>query len=90
MRSALIYLSSVDIEVNKTVFFVFFNERYFKCKNHKQNPLSNIQPNIVKQKKTQTKASKLTFIYIFLSKQKHLSNIQPDIFKQKKNTNKSI
>ena len=36
--------------------------------------------------KTQTKASKLTFNQIFLSKnhkQKHLSNIQPDIKKNK-------
>ena len=37
--------------------------------------------------KTQTKASKLTFNQIFLSKkhkQKHLSNIQPDMKKKKK------
>ena len=44
-------LSSIDIEVNKTVFIYFFYERYFKCKKHKQNPLSNIQSNIFKQKK---------------------------------------
>ena len=44
-------LSSIDIEVNKTVFIYFFYERYFKCKKHKKNPLSNIQPNIFKQKK---------------------------------------
>ena len=39
--------------------------------------------------KTQTKASKLTFNQIFLSKkqkQKHLSNIQPDIKKRKLKT----
>ena len=46
-------ISSIDIEANKTVFiFIFFYETYFKCKKHKQNPLSNIQPNIFKQKNT--------------------------------------
>ena len=30
----------------------FFRERYFKCKKHKQKHLSNIQPNISKQKST--------------------------------------
>ena len=31
-------------------FLYFFYERYFKCKKHKQKHLSNIQPNISKQK----------------------------------------
>ena len=42
--------SSVVIEIIGTVLF-FFYERYFKCKKHKQKHLSNIQPNISKQKK---------------------------------------
>ena len=51
----LFYLiSSIDIEIIRTVFF-FYEE------------ILNL--------KTQTKASKLTFNQIFLSKQKNLSNI---------------
>ena len=30
---------------------LFFYERYFKCKKHKQKHLSNIQPNILTSKK---------------------------------------
>ena len=33
-------------------YFIFFYERYFKCKKHKQKHLSNIQPDISKQKIT--------------------------------------
>ena len=52
----LFYLiSSIDIEIIRTVFFFFYEE------------ILNL--------KTQTKASKLTFNQIFLSKQKNLSNI---------------
>ena len=54
----------------------FFYERYFKCKKHKQKHLSNIQPDIFKQKKNH--------------KQKYLSNIQPDISKQKKHKQKHL
>ena len=44
-------ISSIDIEVIRTVFIsIFFYERYFKCKKHKQKHLSNIQPDISKQK----------------------------------------
>ena len=42
-------ISSIDIEVIRTVFFY---ERYFKCKKHKQKHLSNIQPDISKQRST--------------------------------------
>ena len=49
MRMAMIMtLSSIVIEVIRTVFF--FYERYFKHKKHKQKHLSNIQPDISKQK----------------------------------------
>ena len=61
-------ISSIVIEVIRKV--LFFSKRYFKCKKHKQKHLSNIQPDISKQKKKK-------------HKQKHLSNIQPDISKQK-------
>ena len=37
-------ISSIVIEVIGRV--IFFYKRYFKCKKHKQNHLSNIQPNI--------------------------------------------
>ena len=47
--------SSIVIEVIRTGFFY---EIYFKCKKHKQKHLSNIQPDISKKKKTQTKTSK--------------------------------
>ena len=42
-------LSNIDIEGIRTVFFY---ERYFKGKKHKQKHLSNIQPNISISKKT--------------------------------------
>ena len=44
--------SSIDIEVIRTVFIIiiFFFERYFKHLKHKQKHLSNIQPDISKQK----------------------------------------
>ena len=42
-------ISSIDIEVTGTVFFY---ERYFKCKKHKQKHLSNIQLDISKQRNT--------------------------------------
>ena len=42
---------------------LFFYERYFKCKKHKQKHLSNIQPNVSTSKKhlsnIQTNISKL-------------------------------
>ena len=41
-------ISSIVIEVIRTGFF--FYERYFKGKKHKQKHLSNIQPDISKQK----------------------------------------
>ena len=46
--------SSIDIEVIRTVFIIiiFFFERYFKHLKHKQKHLSNIQPDISKQKST--------------------------------------
>ena len=34
------------------LFYIFFYERYFKCKKHKQKHLSNIQPNISISKKS--------------------------------------
>ena len=38
-------LSSIDLEVNRTVFiFIFFYKRYSKHLKHKQKHLSNIQP----------------------------------------------
>ena len=44
-------LSSIVIEVIRTVFiFLFFYQRYFKCKKHKQKHLSSIQTDISKQK----------------------------------------
>ena len=51
----LMILSSIVIEVIRTVsffFFFLFYGRYFKCKKHKQKHLSNIQPDISKQTKT--------------------------------------
>ena len=52
-------ISSIDIEVIGTVFiFIFFYGRYFKHLKHKQKHLSNIQLDICKSKKSQTKASK--------------------------------
>ena len=48
MRMSMI-ISSIVIEVIKTV--LFFYERYFKCKKHKQKQLSNIQPDIYISKK---------------------------------------
>ena len=45
-------ISSLVIEVIRTVFiFIFFYERYFKCKKHKQKHLSNVQLNISISKK---------------------------------------
>ena len=41
--------SSIVMMVIETV--LFFYERYFKCKKHKQKHLSNIQPNISTSKK---------------------------------------
>ena len=60
--------SSMVIEAIGTVlflffYFLFFCERYFKCKKHKQKHLSNIQPNVSTSKKhlsnIQTNISKL-------------------------------
>ena len=45
----LMTLSSIVIEFIRTVFF--FYERYFKCKKHKQEHLSDIQPYISISKK---------------------------------------
>ena len=65
------YISSIDIEVIRTVFnFIFFHEKNSKHLKHKQKA-SNIQPNISINKK----ASKLTFNQIFLKAKKRLSNI---------------
>ena len=36
----------------KVTDFFFFNERYFKCKKHKQKHLSNTKPNISTSKKS--------------------------------------
>ena len=44
--------SSIVIEVIRTGFFY---EIYFRCKKHKQKHLSNIQPDISKQKKNTNK-----------------------------------
>ena len=46
----LMILSSIVIEVIRTVSIFFFYKRYFKCKKHKQKHISNIQPDISKQK----------------------------------------
>ena len=45
---SFINCSSIVVEVIRTVFF-FFYERYFNYKPHKQNHLTNIQPNIYKK-----------------------------------------
>ena len=46
-------ISNIVIEVIRTVFiFVFFNERYFKCKKHKEKHLINIHLDNI-HKKTQ-------------------------------------
>ena len=42
--------SSIVIEVIRIVSFIY--ERYFKCKKQKQKHLSNMQPDISKQKST--------------------------------------
>ena len=42
------HISSIVVEVIRTVLF-FFYERYFNYKPHKQNHLTNIQPNIYKK-----------------------------------------
>ena len=45
--------SSVDIEVIRADFFLFFfYKRYFKHLKHKQKHLTNIQPNISIKKKS--------------------------------------
>ena len=67
-------MSSIVVEVIRTVS-IFFYERYFKCLKQKQKHLSNIQPDISKQKNP--------------TKQKHLSNIQPGISKQKNKQTKT-
>ena len=77
IMTMLMILSSIVIEVIRTVSIFFFYKRYFKCKKHKQKHISNIQPDISKQKNPP-------------KKQKHLSNIQPYIFKQKKKRSKTI
>ena len=59
-------ISSILIEVIRTV--LFFYERYFKCKKHKQKDLKTLNQIFLSKKK---------------HKQKNLSNIQPDISKQK-------
>ena len=51
IMTMLMILSSIVIEVIRTAF-IFFYERYFKCEKHKQKHLSDIQPNISKQKKS--------------------------------------
>ena len=51
IMTMLMILSSIVIEVIRAVS-IFFYERYFKCKKHKQKHLSNIQLNISKQKKS--------------------------------------
>ena len=60
--------------------FIFFMKDILKkskkCQKDKQKHLSNIQPDIFKQKKNH--------------KQKYLSNIQPDISKQKKHKQKHL
>ena len=56
--------------------FIFFMKDILNVKKHKQKHLSNIQPDIFKQKKNH--------------KQKYLSNIQPDISKQKKHKQKHL
>ena len=46
-------LSSIVIEVIRTVFiYLFFYQRYFKCKKHKQKHLSSIQTDISRAKVT--------------------------------------
>ena len=45
-------INSIVNEGIRTVFIIiiFFYERYLKCKKHKQKHLSNIPPDISKQK----------------------------------------
>ena len=63
-------LSSIDIEVIRTVFilFYFFYERYFKCKKYEQKHLSNIQQNISINKKSTWVTFIQTNIYLRASK----------------------
>ena len=64
-------------------YFLFFCERYFKCKKHKQKHLSNIQPNVSTSKKH------LSNIQTNISKQKkHLRNIIQTIYT--KNTSRYV
>ena len=51
IMTMLMVLSSIVIEVIRTVFIYFFYGRYFKCKKHKQKHLSNIQSDISISKK---------------------------------------
>ena len=46
-------IGSIDIEVIRTVFVFIFLWRNFKHLKHKQKHLSNIQPDISKQKSIQ-------------------------------------
>ena len=72
MRMAI---SSIVIEVIRAVLiFVFFYERYFKCKKHKQKHLSNIQPDISKEKKhlSNIHSNKYVLKYLKNASMKHL------------------
>ena len=44
-------ISSIEIEVIRTVIFTFFMKDILNVKKHKQKHLSNTQPDISKQKK---------------------------------------
>ena len=50
IMAMLMILSSIVIEVIRTVSIFLFYKRYFKCKKRKQKHISNIQPDISKQK----------------------------------------
>ena len=65
--------SSIVTEAIGTV--LFFYERYFKCKKHKQKHLSNIQPNISISKKHLSNIQPNIF-----KQKKHLSNIIQTIY----------
>ena len=68
-------ISSIVIEVIRAVLiFVFFYERYFKCKKHKQKHLSNIQPDISKEKKhlSNIHSNKYVLKYLKNASMKHL------------------
>ena len=79
----LLLPSSIDIEVIRTVFNIFFMKDILNVKNTNKKHLSNIQPNILISKKKKKHLSDIQ-PDISKSKQKHLSNIQPNISKSKK------